>query len=252
MPRFPLAFVLFLGAAAALSAGDAARRAGATKEYARNEKKDCAHCHINHKGAGPRNERGREYEANGYRFGVKSWSSDANKERYLRARAALLSTWYGETWRLLDELEKEEKLPGGLALVEGTRRKVRIFPKAWLRAARKLLSKGDRGVPNALEKLVRLESQFPTSKEGKEAVKLLDGLAGDAKKRKLVDEARAVEKVRMVYLRGRTAHGLADWAKARELLGKVAKDPRGKPFLKGCRELLATVPEPGGEPKPGR
>ena len=42
--------------------------ARATKEYARNEGKDCSHCHISDKGSGPRNATGKEYEANGYRF----------------------------------------------------------------------------------------------------------------------------------------------------------------------------------------
>ncbi len=250
MKAAPLSVVLCFAVSVVLALGGALREAGATKQYARNEKKDCTYCHIHDKGSGPRNEKGREYEANGYRFGVKSWSADANKAAYLRARSALLATWYGETLRLLDELEKQEKLPGGLALIAGTRKKIAIFPRSWLRAAKTLLKKGDRGLPNALAKLVRLESQFPASKEGKEALKLLEGLAEDAARKKRVAEARAVEQVRLDYLRGRTAHGLAEWDLARKLLAKVAADPRGKAVHKGCRELLEVIPTPKPKPKP--
>ena len=66
--------------------------AKATREYARKEGKDCIHCHISDQGSGPRNERGKEYEANGHKFGVSSWSSEENKQKYLRARSALLAT----------------------------------------------------------------------------------------------------------------------------------------------------------------
>ena len=151
--------------------------AHATKEYARKEQKDCSHCHISDKGSGPRNATGKEYEANGHRFGVESWSSDENRAKYLRAKAALMSTWYGEADRLFGELEDVETKPGGLALIDGTRRKFRMFPRTWLRSARKLLEKGSRGLPNALGFLVKLESQFPATDEGKEAVALLDDLA---------------------------------------------------------------------------
>lgn len=218
------------------------RPASATKEYARQEQKDCSHCHINDKGSGPRNANGREYEANGHRFGVESWSSPENKARFLRAKAALMATWYGETARLLDELEGAETLPGGLALIDGTRVKYRIFPRAWLRSARKLLEKGERGLPNALDFLTKLETQFGGTDEGREAVEILDGLAARDESASAVAEARAVERSRLVYLRARTELELGAFATARDLFAEVLADPRCTPWHEDARQLLAEMP----------
>jgi hypothetical protein len=234
--------VLGLVTAAALWLGLPARPAAATKDYARKEQKDCGHCHISDKGAGPRNERGKEYEANGHRFGIQSWTNAENKAKYLRARSALLATWYGESERRLAELSEEETLPGGLALIEGTRKKFSMFRRAWLRSAEKLLAKGRRGLPNALVFLTKLESQFKGTKEGDRAIELLDEMARDEGKRDAVAEARAVEAVRLEYLEGRTEAGLANYERARELLERVARDPRGKEHTEACREILAEFP----------
>src|SRR5262245_1374154 len=109
MPRPSLAAAAVLGAAALVVATAVApREALATREYAKAEGKECGYCHVSEKGSGPRNARGREYEANGHRFGVKSWSSDANEQKYLRASSAVVAQWYVEATRLLDELAKEE------------------------------------------------------------------------------------------------------------------------------------------------
>lgn len=218
----------------------------ATQEYAKKEAKDCSHCHVNPKGAGPRNAAGREFEANGHRFGVKSWTSDAVRDKYLRACAALGSRWYAEASRLLDEVKKEETLPGGLALVDGTAERFRMFPRTWLGAAKKLLAKGDRGVANAFEFLARLESQFPGTEEGKEATKLLDaainGESKDEARKTAAAEARAVENVRLVFLRGRTEWDLGNAAEGRKLFDQVLADPRGKAFEKDIREVLEPSP----------
>ncbi len=226
----------------AISALFAPSPALATQEYAKKEAKDCSHCHVNPKGAGPRNAAGREFEANGHRFGVKSWTSDAVRDKYLRACAALGSRWYAEAARLLAEVKKEETLPGGLALVEGTLDRFKMFPRTWLGAAKKLLAKGDRGVANAFEFLARLESQFPGSDEGKEAAKLLEEATKDDARKAAAEEARAVEKVRLVFLRGRTEWDLGNAAEGRKLLDEVLADPRGKAFEKDIREVLEPSP----------
>lgn len=210
----PVAYAL---AAALLSAF--APSAHATKEYARKEQKDCSYCHINDKGSGPRNAKGREFEANGYKFGVKSWSNEDNSKAYLRANAAYAATWYFESLRVFGELEKTETLPGGLALVAGRKDRMKIFPATWLRGAHALLKKGARGRPNALNLfLVRLESQFPATDEGKEATKLLDTLAEDKAIKAEVEEARAREKLRVTFLEARTDLSLGDTEKGRKLL----------------------------------
>ena len=216
--------------------------AGATRDYARKEGQKCIHCHVSDEGSGPRNERGKEYEANGHRFGVESWSSDANSRKYLRARSALLATWYGESARLLDELEEVETLPGGLALIESSRGRFSIFRRTWLRAARKLLGKGSRGLPNALKFLAKVESQFPGSKEAGAATKLLDGKAADDEKTAAaVEAARGRESVRLVLLAGRTEYQLGDFDRARELLDRVLADPLGAVFETDVREILAVI-----------
>jgi hypothetical protein len=226
-------------ASLAASLGPGPPPAEATQDYAKAEGKDCSHCHVNPKGAGPRNATGREYEANGHRFGVRSWTSDALRDRYLRACAALSATWYGEAAKLLDALAREEKLPGGLALVEATRERFRMFPRGWMRSAKALLAKGDRGTANALAFLAKLESQFPAADEGREAAKLLDEAAADDARKAAAAEARAVEKVRVLLLQGRTEWDLGEAAAARKLFDQVLADPRGKQYAKEIAELLS-------------
>lgn len=218
------------------------RPAAATQDYAKAEGKDCGHCHVDPRGAGPRNATGQEYEANGHRFGVQSWTGDETRKKFLRASSALNATWYGEAARLLSELEKEEKLPGGTALVTATKAKFGMFPRTWLRAAKTLLAKGERGLPNAFDFLAKLESQFPETDEGKEAAKTLDEAAADTKdesKPKAAVEARAKEKVRVLVLRGRTEWDQGNPDAAKKLFADVAADPRGKAWELEIQELLA-------------
>ena len=230
----PLAFAALVGLGSASSTP-----AHATKEYARKEKKDCTFCHINDKGAGARNAKGREYEANGYKFGVKSWTNDVNLGAYLRANSAYAATWYTESLGVLTKLEKTEKLPGGLALIEGRKSRMKIFPRTWLRSAKKLLAKGKRGLPNALNKfLVRLESQFPATDEGKEAIKLLDGLAKAKETKTAVDEARAREKLRVSYLEARTELALGNIEKGRKLLDSIRTNKLLDPAVKKAVDKL--------------
>lgn len=220
----------------------APREAMATKEYAKKEGKDCAFCHVSEKGSGPRNPKGREYEANGHVFGVRSWGSEANEQKFLRASSAIVAQWYAEAARLLDELSKEEKLPGGLALVEGTRDRFKMYARAWLGGARKLLSQGERGTVNALMFLTKIESQYPATESGKEAVKLLDAMAKETGTKDAVAAARAAEKTRGLLLEGRTEFQLGRVAEARALLDKAKADPASKPFAKEIDEALEALP----------
>jgi len=52
--------------AAALIA--APQQAQAKPEYAAKEGKPCGYCHVNPAGGGPRNARGKQYQANGHKF----------------------------------------------------------------------------------------------------------------------------------------------------------------------------------------
>jgi hypothetical protein len=240
----PRALASLLAFPAAVLAGTflSPREALATKEYAKKEGKDCGFCHISEKGSGPRTAKGREYEANGHVFGAKSWTSDANEQKYLRANSAVIAQWYAEATRLLDELEKDEKLPGGAALVGGTRDKFKMFKSPWLRQAKRLAALGDRGVPNALVFLVKLESQFGATDEGKEAVKLLEGYAKDAKTKDAVAAARAAEAARVVFIEGLTEFQLGQADRARELFRKALADPAGKAIEDDVKEAMAKLP----------
>jgi hypothetical protein len=237
-----VACVVAAALAATLGSLVSPRTALATRDYAKAEGKDCGYCHVSDKGSGPRNPKGREYEANGHKFGVKSWSCDANEQRFLRANSAIVTTWYAEAARLLDDLAKDEKLAGGAALVEATRERFKMFKGPWLRAAKKLLGQGDRGLPNALGFLVKVESQFGATDEGKEATRLLDGLAADAKTKEATLAARGAESARVVFLEGATEFQLGHADRARELLEKALADPRAKAFEKDLREVLAKLP----------
>lgn len=243
MPRLASLAVLCLASGVTLLVAVPPRAALATKEYAQREQKDCSHCHISDKGSGPRNATGKEYEANGHRFGVASWSSDENKATFLRAKAALMTTWYGEADRLLGELEASETLPGGKALIEGTRKTFGLFPRTWLRSARKLLAKGSRGLPNALEFLTKLESQFPETDEGKAATEQLDRLAAVDASREAVAAARAAEAARVRYLRARTELELGSFATARTLFRELLEDAAAAAHHADVKQLLSEMPD---------
>ncbi|MCG3133579.1 MAG: hypothetical protein HMLKMBBP_00778 [Planctomycetes bacterium] len=233
-----LCAALAVAGVAALAIGSSP--AAATQDYARKESKDCGHCHVSPKGAGRRTAAGREYEANGHRFGVKSWTSDTHRDRFLRASAAMSATWYAEANRVLDALRKDETLPGGLALIDATRDRAKMFPAAWMRAAKVLLGKGEQGLPNALAALAKLESQFPATDQGKEAVRLLDEMANgtDEAKKKAAGDARAREAVRVKVLAGETEWNLGAAELARKLFDEVRADPRGQEFEGRIREIV--------------
>ena len=232
-----LALTAFVGAA--LLSLCAPPVAVALPEYAEKEAKDCSHCHVNPKGAGPRNAAGREYEANGHVFGAKSWSSDENQQQFLRASSALVATWYAEAERALAALDGVEKLAGGRALIAGTRDRFKMFPRAWAGAARKLDAQGERGRPKRLEFLAKLESQFPGTTEGKAATKALDELGAKDDTAQAVKDARAGESVRVQFLRGRMEWDLGNADDARALFKQVAEDPLGKVHAAEIEALLS-------------
>jgi hypothetical protein len=46
----------------------ASQNAHAKPEYAAKEGKPCGYCHVNPAGGGPRNAKGKQYQANGHKF----------------------------------------------------------------------------------------------------------------------------------------------------------------------------------------
>jgi vacuolar-type H+-ATPase subunit E/Vma4 len=229
--------------AAAVGVLASPREALATRVFAKKEGKACSFCHINPKGGGPRNQTGRDYEANGYAFAVKTWSNDDNQQKYLRANSAIIAQWYAEADRVLDDLAKAEKEKAGVALIASARDKYKATPAAWLHDAKTSIMKGAPALPTAAVSLAKLESQFPKSAEGKEAVRLLDKYAKDAATKDVADHARAVEKARGVVLEGITEFHLNHADRAKELLQKALADPDAKDFEKDVKDTLARLPE---------
>jgi hypothetical protein len=244
-----LAAVPLVAVAAAVGVLASPREALATREFAKKEGKQCAYCHVSPKGGGPRNATGREYEANGYAFAVKNWSSDDNQQKYLRANSALIAKWYVEADRLLDELAKAEKSKGGLALVAAARDKYKAIPAAWMHDAKTSIMKGAPGVPDATLPLAKLESQFGKLDQGKESIRLLDRYAKDPATKDAVDHARAVEKAHQVVLEGLTEYHLDHGDKAKELLQKALADPDAKDFQKDVEDALAKIAEKPAKPE---
>ena len=71
-----VARVIIVTGAGALAAGiisaallvAAPQNAQATPAYAAKEGKPCGYCHVNPAGGGPRNAKGKQYQANGHKF----------------------------------------------------------------------------------------------------------------------------------------------------------------------------------------
>ncbi len=236
-----IAVVPLLVVAAALGVFVSPREALATREFAKKENKPCAFCHVSPRGGGPRNQTGRDYEANGYAFAVKTWSSDDNQQKYLRANSAVIAQWYAEADRVLDDLAKIEKAKAAGALMSAARDKYKTVPATWLHDAKTSIMKGAPGVPVAATSLAKLESQFPKTDQGKESIRLLDRYAKDPATKDAAEHARAVEKARLVVLEGVTEFHLDHADKAKELLQKALADPDAKDFEKDVKDVLAKI-----------
>jgi hypothetical protein len=71
-----VAQIIIVSGAGALVAGvisaallvAASQNAQATPQYAAKEGKPCGYCHVNPGGGGPRNAKGKQYQANGHKF----------------------------------------------------------------------------------------------------------------------------------------------------------------------------------------
>jgi hypothetical protein len=60
--------VLAAGIIAAAALVAAPQKAQALPAYAAKEGKPCGYCHVNPAGGGPRNAKGKQYQANGHKF----------------------------------------------------------------------------------------------------------------------------------------------------------------------------------------
>jgi hypothetical protein len=228
-----LAFAAALAAALLLPSA-----ANGRQEYGKKEGKDCRHCHLSDRGGGPRNEAGRLYEANGLTFDKSAWSGDAAKDAYRRAYAAVRAGHQREARRLLAELKKSETLPGGVALVQALEEKVKPFPPAWLRAAKKGLAGTEAQRKAGLAYLLRLVGECEGAPEQVEGAAILADLRRDAKVAADLEAAEKDHARRRRYVDARLLEELGDAAGAKKAFEALVADAPATEEGKLAKERL--------------
>lgn len=262
--RLVPAFAFVAAAAIASVALAPAPTAEAKEAFSKKEGKPCSYCHTNPRGGGPRNEKGNEYQRNGFKFATapsgkgygedEAFRSQANADRYEFARAALQNEHYADAFRRLAELKlKEDKKSTGYqkalnleAIVEG---KGRDF----LRAAKDAIEAGNPA--DAADALARVELEFKGREPAKdvaarraELVKLPGGKEADAKAR-----LDAPQRVRLLDARMKEVEG--DSAAAIKILeemltkwpdGRFATDAKTKIDELKAAAAAAAAPAMGG------
>jgi hypothetical protein len=212
--------------------------AHAKPAYSQKEGKPCGFCHQNPRGGGARNEKGSEYERNGFKFPTtaagkgfgedEAFKSQGNADRFEFARAALQNEHYADAFRRIAELKlREDKKGAGYqkivnleAIVEGKGRDL-------VRAAKEAIQGGK--AADAADALARVELEFKGRDAAKEVparradlLKLPGGKEADAKAR--ID---APQRVRFLDARMKEVEG--DVAAAQKiLLDMLAKWPEGR------------------------
>ncbi|MFO0933495.1 MAG: hypothetical protein U1E39_12400 [Planctomycetota bacterium] len=233
----PAAFVV--AAAAVVSVAVAPLpTADAKPAFSQKEGKPCGYCHTNPRGGGPRNEKGNEYQRNGFKFATapagkgygedEAFKSQGNADRYEFARAALQNEHFADAFRRIAELKlKEDKKGTGYqkavnleAIVEGKGRDL-------IRAAKEAIEGGK--AADAADALARVELEFKGREPAKDVaarradlLKLPGGKEADAKAR--ID---APQRVRLLDARMKEVEG--DVAAAQKILeDMLAKWPEGR------------------------
>jgi len=201
---------LALAAAAAAAVPAAVPPAAAREEFAKREDRQCIFCHLAEKGGGPRNENGKLFEANGFTFARDTWSGEPAKAAYRRAVAAYRATHYAEVARILLDLRRSEKTPGGAALLADLEEKLRPFAPAWLRASKRNLAGTAAQRAVGLEYLLRLLRECPGTPEAKEGEGILAGLRKDARNAEAIAAAEKAEEGRLRYLAARLLEETGD------------------------------------------
>ena len=204
-------FAFALPAAVALVAGLSIaappRPAEARPEYAKKEGKECAYCHVNPKGGGPRNAKGEEYLKNGKKFPPapggfgedKAFSSEAIGKAFDLAKKAIEVQHYADAARRLGELKSKEKkgTPGAQKLAN-TEGELDGKGRDLVKASKDAIQGGK--AQDAAVAMVRVETEFKGRDPSKEVsalrtslLKLPGGKEADA-------AAKALEPQRLAWL----------------------------------------------------
>jgi hypothetical protein len=251
-----LAFALpaAVALAAGLSLAVPPKSADAKPEYAKKEGKDCAYCHVNPKGGGPRNAKGDEYAKNNHKFPPtpggfgedKAFSSEAVGKAYDLAQKAIELQHYADAARRLGELKSKEKKgsPGAqkLAAAEG-----RLDGKGrdLVKAAKDAIEGGK--AQEAADAMVRVETEFKGRDPSKEVAALRTSLLKLPGGKEADAAAKAVEPQRLAYFDALMKDAEGNRAGALHVLNDLlAKFPDG-PF---ATDAKTKVSEWGGSAAP--
>jgi hypothetical protein len=241
----PLGVGLFLAAAPA--------PAEARPEYANKEKKNCAFCHVNPKGGGPRTAKGDEYEKNGHKFlapgfGENSaFTTEANGKAFDLVRKAIEIEHWADALKRLAELKSREKKGAGAQLVMNTEATVDGKGRDLLKAAKDAIVAGK--VEEAADAVVRVETEFKGRDAAKDLSKVKADLAklpggADADK-----AARAKEPQRLLWLDALMKEAAGDVPGAVRLLNDLLAKYPGGPYATDAKTKHdALAPPPAGSP----
>lgn len=235
--------------------------ADAKPAYSQKEGKPCGFCHVSPRGGGPRNDKGGEYERNGFKFPAATgkgfgedlaFKTQGNADRFEFARAALQNEHYLDAFRRIAELKvKEDKKGAGYQKIVNLESIVEGKGRDLVRAAREAIEGGK--VADAADALARVEAEFKGREPAKdvakwrtELVKLPGGKEADAKAR-----LDAPQRVRFLDARMKEVEG--DEAAAKRILeemltkwpdGRFATDAKTK--LDELKAAAAAPPAMGG------
>ena len=218
----------------------------AKPEFAKKEGKDCAFCHVNPRGGGPRNDKGNEYQKNGFKFPVEkkgygedgAFSTESAGKAFARVRDAIGLTFWSDALRRIAEIKpKEKKGTKGADLLLNTETSIDARGKDLVVVAKDAVQGGK--VAEAAEALARLETEFKGRDPAKDVAKWrteLEKLPGGKEAGAL---AKIQEAQRLQWFAAQTKLLDGDKAGAIKLAEDlVAKFPDG-PFFAAATAKLA-------------
>lgn len=250
-------FLTALPAAAALAAGLAlavpAKPAEARPEYAKKEGKDCAYCHVNPKGSGPRNAKGDEYFKNGKKFPAplggfgedKAFSNEANGRNFDLVRKALECQHYPDAVRRLGELKsKEKKGTPGAMLLANTEAQLDGKGRDLVKAAKEAIQSGK--PQDAADAMIRVESEFKGREPAKEVPALRASLLKLPGGKEAETAAKAVELQRLAFYDAMMKEAEGNRVGALRIMNDLlAKFPEG-PYATDAKTKVAEWAPPAG------
>jgi hypothetical protein len=212
-----------------------ARDAQAKPEFSKKEGKDCAYCHVNPKGGGARNEKGIEYQRNGFKFSAegkgfgedKAFKNEANAKVFEYVRAAIQLEHFSYALKRVAELRTKEPPKGSanakLSAVEST---IDGKGRDLVKAAQEDVQGGK--AAEAAVAVVRVEVEFRGRDVAKSVAKWRGEVAKLSGGKDALTKAAAEEPARIALLDAKMKAIEGDNAAAIKILEDlIAKAPEG-------------------------